>query len=268
MSKNKFGLVYQGAIIDNEAGKVNIHPVAYRKAIKAGVDIGFEEFLILDLGKYMISVALVFLVLIFIVRKSNKDCVYNESGNGYYDYSYGWYWFCNKILGYQKCSLVRVPISMQFKLLINQVFQEFTFGDENNYVHIDEEEIISHKKEGQNSVVNLVLADTHPIPEKLLPDVVSDYITILIARKNAGDGKRYISESFCNKVQETVYHLTQLGCKTINIFPTTNAAHNIRIVQSAFMKGGRGEIEHLYVFTQPNASKGDWIFSDVGLKIR
>ena len=29
MSKNKFGLVYQGAITDNEEGKVNIHPVAY-----------------------------------------------------------------------------------------------------------------------------------------------------------------------------------------------------------------------------------------------
>ena len=29
MSENKFGLVYQGAIADNEPGKVNIHPVAY-----------------------------------------------------------------------------------------------------------------------------------------------------------------------------------------------------------------------------------------------
>ncbi len=29
MSENKFGLVYQGAIAENEPGKVNIHPVAY-----------------------------------------------------------------------------------------------------------------------------------------------------------------------------------------------------------------------------------------------
>lgn len=29
MNKDQFGLVYQGAIADNEAGKVNIHPVAY-----------------------------------------------------------------------------------------------------------------------------------------------------------------------------------------------------------------------------------------------
>ena len=29
MSVNQFGLVYQGAIADNEPGKVNIHPVAY-----------------------------------------------------------------------------------------------------------------------------------------------------------------------------------------------------------------------------------------------
>ena len=29
MNENRFGLVYQGAITDNEPGKVNIHPVAY-----------------------------------------------------------------------------------------------------------------------------------------------------------------------------------------------------------------------------------------------
>lgn len=29
MSENQFGLVYQGAVAENEPGKVNIHPVAY-----------------------------------------------------------------------------------------------------------------------------------------------------------------------------------------------------------------------------------------------
>lgn len=239
-----------------------------KKAIKAGVDIEFKEFLILDLGKYAISAALILLILFFVIRKSNRESVFNEAGNEYYNYSYGWYWFCSKILGYQKCSLIRVPISMQYKLLINQVFHEYVFGSESEYTQIDNENITITIKNESRDTVNLVLADTYPIPERLLPGVVSDFKTIMITRENTGDGRRYISNAFCNQVQAKVYQLVQSGCKTINVFPTTNVVHNIRIVRNAFMKGGRGDIKHLYVFDQPNTSDGDWRFSDKGTKIR
>lgn len=242
--------------------------VYMNRAIKAGVDIDFKEYLIFDSGKYVISAALVLFILFVFIRKSNRKSVFNEAGNEYYNYSYEWYWFCSKILGYQKCSLIRVPIFMQYKLLINQVFHEYDFGSENDYRHIDNEHIKIITKDGSGDTVNLVLADTYPIPAALLPGIVSDFKTILITRENTGDGSRYISEEFCNQVQAKVYQLVQSGCKTINVFPTTNVVHNIRIVKSAFMKGGRGDIKHLYVFEQPNSSDGDWRFSDKGIKIR
>lgn len=237
-------------------------------AIKDGVDVTLDKYIIINLGRVAISIVLVIFVLVFIIRKNNKDRIFNESGNCYYNHSYMWYWLCSKILGYQKCSLVRVPTSMQFKLLLNQVFREYTYGDESNYIHINNEEIIITTDEGKVDVVNVVLADTYIISKNMLPNSVTDNKTVLIERKNTGNGNRYVSENFCKKVQNTIYQLIQSGCNTLNIFPTTNAAHNIRIVQNSFMKGGRGDVKHIYVFSQPLASEGDWRFSNKGEKIR
>ncbi len=65
-------------------------------------------------GNGLIAVLFALLVLIKL-RKSNKDCLMNTV-KSYHDYSYGWYWFCAKILGIKQCNLAYVPIHMQFKL--------------------------------------------------------------------------------------------------------------------------------------------------------
>lgn len=233
----------------------------------SGLSVELEKYLIIIAGKPFQCVIFVFLCRLFI-SKCNKNYVFNEKGNEYYDYSFTWYWICSKILGYKTCNLARVPIYMQYKLVIKQTFQRYSFGDEKNYVYLDNEIIKVKTISGEEETVNLLLEDTYPLPAIYLPSTVRNYTTIVITRENAGDGNRYISESFCNEVQKIVYQLTQTECKTINLFPTTNAAHNIRIAEKAFMKGGREDIEHLYVFTQPNASKNEWNFSDKGKKIR
>ncbi len=237
-------------------------------AITAGVDVDFKYYAAITSGKGVASIVLVALAYIYIVRRSNKDYIFNESGNTYYNHSYTWYWVCSNIFGYQKCSLVRVPIPMQFKLLINQVFREYTYGNDNNYMHTTDEKISVTTDKGEKDTVNLVLADSYPISNNLLPGIVHNYKTVRIRREHTGDGSRYISDTFCNEVQKTVYQLEQSGCDTLNVFPTTNAAHNIRIVQNSFMKGGRGDIKHIFVFPQPHSSEGDWRFSDKGVKIR
>ena len=236
------------------------------KAIKDGVDVGLKEYAIITSGRYILSIVLAVIAL-QLVRNRNKEYVFNDTGNEYCDHEYWWFCVCSKILGYKKCSLVRVPISMQFKLLIEKTFQEYSYGNEMNYTRIDDENIVILTENGRKDIVNLVLVDTYPVPPELLPGVVGHNTTVFIKRENT-DGKQYISQNFCGEVQKTVYKLVQAGCSTINVFPTTNAAHNITIVQSAFMKGGRGDVEHLYVFPQPNFSKHDWRFSDKGVKLR
>lgn len=238
------------------------------KAITAGIDVDFKYYIAITSGKGVVSFALLALAYVYIVRRSNKEYIFNESRNAYYNHSYEWYWICSNVFGYQKCSLVRVPIPMQFKLLINQVFREYTYGSDNNYVCIADEDISVSIDKGEAETVNLVLADTYPIANNLLPGIVDGYKTVRIKREHTGDGSRYISETFCNEVQRNVYRLIQSGCDTLNIFPTTNAAHNMRIVQNSFMQGGRGDIKHIYVFPQSHSSEGDWRFSDKGVKVR
>lgn len=238
------------------------------KAITAGMDVDFKYYVAITSGKGVAGFVLLALAYVYIVRRSNKEYIFNESGNAYYNHSYAWYWICGNIFGYKKCSLVRVPIPMQFKLLINQVFREYTYGNDNNYVCTTDEEILVSIDKGKTEAVNLVLSDTYPISNDLLPGVVREYKTVRIKREHTGDGNRYISDTFCSEVQKIVYRLVQSGCDTLNIFPTTNAAHNIRIVQNSFMQGGRGDIKHIYVFSQPHSSEGDWRFSDKGVEVR
>lgn len=238
------------------------------RAIKGGVSVNLQEYMYFTSGKIIASCALVLIVLFFFLRKSNCKYVFNESGNNYYNYSYGWYWFCSKILGYKNCNLKRVPISMQFKLLIRQTFCLYSYGKEEDYIIINDEKIIITTQSGNEDTVNLVLIDSYPILDEYLPGTIKEFKTIIIKRDNTGDGNRYISQEFCSETQRIVYQLVQSGCKTINVFPTTNAPHNIIIVHNAFMKGGRDDVEHLFVFPQPNPSIGDWHFSEKGVKIR
>ena len=75
-------------------------------------------------GNFVIAALLFLLILFKFVRAKNKEKTFNK-GSQYHNHSYSWYWFCSKILGYSKCSLIRVPIYMQFKLAINDVFDDY-----------------------------------------------------------------------------------------------------------------------------------------------
>lgn len=238
------------------------------KAITDGIDVELQYYIPIKAGKIVTGIVLLIFAYVRFVRRCNTDVILNESGNDYYDHSYVWYWICSNFFGYKKCSLVRVPIAMQFKLIINQVFREYTYGNDNNYVHVTNEEISVDIDNTDTKTVNLVLEDTYPISDDLLPGIVHGYKTVRIKREHTGDGNRYISEAFCKEIQRVVQQLLQSRCDTLNIFPTTNAAHNIRIVQNSFMHGGRGDIKHIYVFQQPHFSEGDWHFSDKGVKVR
>ena len=73
-----------------------------------------KYYFLMKTGNLTIGVLLTLFVL-NTIRKNNKERIFNTK-NVYHDYSYIWYWFCAKILGYKKCNLKLVPIYMQFKL--------------------------------------------------------------------------------------------------------------------------------------------------------
>lgn len=75
------------------------------------------------------TIGILFAVYVLIwIRKSNKHKLFNR-GNIYHNKPYWWYWLCSKILGYQKCNLILVPISTQYKLILRETFEEYPFGD-------------------------------------------------------------------------------------------------------------------------------------------
>lgn len=107
-------------------------------------------------------------ITILTIRKMNKNKTLNN-GNIYHDHSYLWFWLCSKILGYEKCNLVLVPIYMQFKLVINDVFSEFIVKN-----NISEEKtsskIIYINCENKDTLkYNLILEDTYSINDFQIP---------------------------------------------------------------------------------------------------
>ena len=68
-------------------------------------------------GDFVVSLFFV-LTLIKFYHKMNENKLLN-TGMRYHDHSMLYYQLCAKLLGYKKCSLVRVPIGMQFRLIMN-----------------------------------------------------------------------------------------------------------------------------------------------------
>ena len=219
-------------------------------------------------GNLAVSVIAVAAVTYFI-WKSNAETTFNQSGNNYHNKPYGWYRFCASCLHYRKCDLIRVPIAMQFRLINDDVFKEYSFGSDSTYRTINNEKIdvmIVGELTDNTLMVNIILSDTYNITDDLIPQSLKRYPMILFSRRQGGDGVQTISKSYTTKIQEAVHKLPS-SVKTINLFPATNAQHNYTIANNIFKKGGRSAIKHLYVYPQPNGKNGDWRFAEAGVQI-
>lgn len=110
-------------------------------------EINFETakyYFLLEIGNWGIGIVLMLLTL-FKIRKYNSEKLFNTK-NVYHDYPYMWYWICAKILGYTKCNLKRVPIYLEFKLVLEDTFSKYDVGTEDDYPKIENEEIEIYKK--------------------------------------------------------------------------------------------------------------------------
>lgn len=218
-------------------------------------EINFETakyYFLLKVGNWGIGIV-VMLFILFQVKKANSDKLFN-TGNVYHNYPYIWYLICAKFLGYTKCNLKLVPIYMQFKLVLNDIFAEYDVGTEDDYPLIEAEEIVVKKVNWNLSrEVNLVLADTYPIVRTQMPDSKSMLPTLVIIRKRP-DQSRYYSPKFIAKIVDEVRRLPS-KTTVMNVFPTTNAKHTKKIAGDVFKLAERGNVKKLVVFPQSNRGK-------------
>lgn len=201
----------------------------------------------LKLGNFAIGILLA-LIVVLNIRKMNKNKILNN-GNRYHDYSYLWFWLCSKILGYDKCNLVLVPIYMQFKLVINDVFSEFivtnNISDEKSpskiiYINCDYEDPLEY---------NLILEDTYSINDSQIPPGKKQLPTIkVINSETKSEVVRKYNPNFVESVVKEIRALPK-GV-LINIFATTHAQHNYEIAEQSLKLADRGNMPEVFVYQQ------------------
>ena len=221
-----------------------------------------KYYYLMNSGDWTIGVLMALYILINVIRKSNKEKVFNRK-NFYHSKPYCWYWFCSKILGYEKCNLILVPIYTQFKLILRGTFEEYPFDEgifPKTKCKIKVKKII---KNTDKKNVNLIIEDTYKIELKQIPIKLIKNNTIIIQRVANRIGERVYSEKLIEKVIEEVRNLEENI--TLNIFATTNPRHTYEIARKAIALGERSNIKHVNVFQQE--SYGERNFSDKTYKI-
>ncbi len=221
--------------------------------------------LLLALNKGNLAISVVFFSFVFLkVRKYNQNYIMCNK-NIYHDYSYFWFCFCAKILGINKCNLVLVPIWLQFKLVINNIFQEYPLNEKEYPVIEDEREIkiLKCRKVYEAREINLILEDTYPISKFQIPQSKRGLPVIKLSRNDGKDLGRHFSEQFINAIITEV-RMLEKGV-TVNVFATTNPMNTINIASRVFKNADRGNIDSLYVYKQKNI--GGREFESKGKKI-
>lgn len=208
----------------------------------------FFPYTVITHGKFIASICL-FSCGLYVIRKANSDFAMN-SMMVYHNYCYGWYWFCAKVLGIRKCSLVLVPIYMQFKLTIRGTFKDYP-TDEAEYPILENESecvITVENPDSELDEINIVIEDTYRINKSQLPYNLRNNRSVFICRNNGEDHKRYYSPQLIKSTINTIRKLPRI--KRINVFATTNPKNTYFIAKGAFALDNRGNISSLYVYQQ------------------
>lgn len=207
----------------------------------------FIPYYILKTGNTAIALGLL-VVAFWRIRKYNKDFVMNND-NVYHDYPFLWYWFSAKVLGIKKCNLIFVPIYMQFKLVVGNIFQEFPLDDADFPIIENEPSCTIVKKNMVTDLheVNLILEDTYVIESKQIPARKKSLPTIKVSRNN-NSHTRHFSPNFVDAITEELRNLPHVS--VVNVYATTNPMNTLRIARAAFRMADRGNIDHVVVYQQ------------------
>lgn len=205
-------------------------------------------------GNWTMGILIAMYVLLHIIRKSNKEKIFNK-GNIYHNKPYWWYWFCSKVLGYEKCNLILVPIYTQYKLVLRDTFEEYPF-DEDTFPK-QECKIASESSPNMENEcskeINLIIQDTYPIFGEQIPSKYRNNSTIIIRRIISRVGERVYCKELVDCVVEEIRKLDD-GV-ILNVFSTTNPKNTYEIVKKGIGLAERSNISHVNVFQQNSEGK-------------
>lgn len=203
-----------------------------------------ESFINLNLGSIII-----FLILStgFLGKyRRNRAKIYFNQGDVYLDMSKFYFWFAAKMIGYKKMTLVRVPLHLQFELILEPIFTCYITDEHEN--SSDEVNIkYLNKDKNNNKEINLALSDTYKVKLDELPKSKRDITTIFIENGEKFNGIRTYNINFVQAIKKHVHKLSK-KYKKVNLFAHTNTQHNKKIIESSFKMGGRSGFEKVSIY--------------------
>jgi hypothetical protein len=230
------------------------------RTILGGADPTIENakyYYLMISGNWTMGSIIALYVLLYIIRKSNKEKILNK-GNIYHNKPYWWYWFCSKVLGYEKCNLILVPIHTQYKLVLRDTFEEYPFDKSTFPQQKCEIEINRNlsKENFSSKEINFIIQDTYPIYENQIPLNLREHNSISIKRHSNRFGERIYSKELIDTITEEIRSLND--GMTLNIFSTTNPKNTYEIIKNSIMLAERGNIKHVNVFQQNNEGEREF----------
>jgi len=192
----------------------------------------------------------------FWIRKTNTERLFN-TGNSYNKYPFYIYWISHYILGYGTVSLIRVPIYLQYKIILSDIFPDIIVDSE---VENKEQPVTIVEKNMEKTIdeLNLILVDTYEIKKDQIPLDKLKLPTVIIQNGYDFSGHRFFNPEFVKKIREKT-NLYSKTFKQVNIFSTTNTNHNKEIVSKCFKNGNRTGFKNIIVY---QANREDYTFSE------
>ncbi|MFJ5621243.1 hypothetical protein ACIQD3_00665 [Peribacillus loiseleuriae] len=189
-------------------------------------------------------------------KRANTEKLFN-TGDSYNNYPIWIYWIAGKILGYGKLTLVRVPIYLQYKLLLADVFPNILVDSD---IENKEQAVIVLEKNMEQPFdeLNLILMDTYEITEDQIPLNKINLPTVIIQKGNDFEGHRIFNPEFVKVIREKT-NLYSRTFKQVNIFSTTNTNHNNAIISKCFKIGNRTGFKNILVH---QANRENYTFTE------
>ncbi|WP_225745013.1 acyltransferase [Marinilactibacillus sp. Marseille-P9653] len=236
-------LVVGNTLTSTEISKISTRNYFLRTIYELFTDKGIASFIMI----FIITFSTIFIFL----RNMNKDSLLNDGQNIYMHDQYIRLWIASKLLGYSKLYLVGVSLPLQFKLILEGTFKEYTSeSSTTNYVILNGEIIVDDsemvKKNNEDCPLVLLICDTYDIENEQIVEPYKKYPRVKISSPNTDDGIRYDNPELVVVVRKiTQQYISQFP--EIIVLATMNPKNSMKIIGDSFAQSGRNGFKKITV---------------------